>query len=578
MEKKTKQPMLKAFAQLMYNARRYSKALFCAIAGLIMTRAAEGAIYKFVLPYTVDSGLIEKDPTFLERLPLIIIGVFITIGCGEFLAKYFMGYVGRSVVRDYKQQMLAHLLKVPMSYYKSNTVGTLISKINYDAEQVSTAVSDSVREFINSIVATVILVGVMFSISWRVTLVVVCVAPIIVFVLRNLGRHMRRYAARVQNTMGEVTNVAAEIITGYQVIKLYQGNEYELARVQRTTEENRRQELKTFFISALSSPIMQTICGVVLVGFIMMVTHESIMLSPGQIIGLIGVMIAMIRPLKQISVVNNVFQKGITAVESIHALLSTPPEVNNATQQIINRPRSLEFRQVSFAYPDEPDTKILNNVSFTVKKGETIAIVGGSGSGKSTLATLLPRFYELSQGKIYIDSQDISSIELINLRQQIALMSQQVILFNDTVANNIAYGMRNPDRLAIEHAAKVANAFDFIQQLPHGFDTLIGENGCLLSGGQRQRLAIARAILKDAPILVMDEATSALDTQSENLIKEALTRLIRDRITIIIAHRLSTIEHADKIIVMDGGKIVETGTHQQLIAQQGRYAQLQSVL
>lgn len=578
MQKQThKKPVLRAFMQLMYAARRYRLALFGAIAGLIMTRVAEGMVYKYVVPYTLDTGLIGHDPNFLSRMPAIFIGTFVTIGIGEFLAKYCMGFVGRSVVRDYRQQMLAHLLTVPMAYYKTHTVGTLISKINYDAEQVSTAVSDSVREFLNSIVAITVLIGVMLSISWKVTLTVILVAPVVLAVLRIMGKKMRRYTARVQNTMGEMTNVAAEIITGYQVIKLYQGSEYELARVRRTTEENRSQELKTFFISAIGSPIMQFIGGVVLVGFIFLVMHESINLPPGQVFGLVGVLIALIRPLKQISAVNNVFQKGISAVESIQALLTTPAEVNRGTQFIAQRPNKLQFKNISFAYPDEPNRLVLDNISLTVKRGQTIAIVGGSGSGKSSLAALVPRFYDLQHGQILIDDQDIATIDLVNLREQIALMTQNVILFNTSVTDNIAYGLQNPDPAQIKHAAKVANALDFIEKLPLGFDTIIGENGCLLSGGQRQRLAIARAVLKDAPILIMDEATSALDTESESAIKEALDNLIQDRITIIIAHRLSTIEHADQIIVMDQGRIVETGTHHELINNQGRYAQLQQV-
>ncbi len=564
-----------AFGQLMYAARVYSIALGAAIIGLIITRVAEASIYKYLIPQTLDDGFIAQKPDFLQHMPVLFLGIFCTIGLGEFLSKYFMGYVGRSVVRDYRQQMLGHLLHVPMGYYKKHTIGELISKINYDAEQVATAVSDAVREFLNSIVAIIVLFGVMLSISWRVTAVLLFVVPIVSTSLRMVGKRMRRYSMQVQQTMGELTHVTAEVITGHQVIRIYQGNEYEMRRIKESTENNRDQELKTFMTAALSAPLMQVIGGSVLVGFIYLVTLDAINLPPGQIFGMIGVMFALIRPLKQISGVNNVFQKGIAGVESIHQLLQTPPEINYAHSTIQQRPQELRFNNVNFAYPDAPDTPVLKNISFSARCGQTVALVGGSGSGKSSLISLVPRFYDLEQGEILIDGQNIANFDLLSLRKQIALITQQVVLFNDTVANNIAYGLAEVDLEQIRKAAIVANALEFIEKMPQGFDTQIGENGCMLSGGQRQRIAIARAVLKDAPILIMDEATSALDTESELAIKVALNNLMRDRITLVIAHRLSTIEQADKILVLDKGQIIESGTHQELLHKQGRYAQLQ---
>lgn len=564
-----------AFWQLMLSARKYAPAIICAITGLIVTRLAEASIYKYLIPQTLDEGFIARSADFLRHMPLLFIGIFSAIGLGEFLSKYYMGYVGRSVVCDYRQKMLNHLLVVPLHYYKQSGIGELISKINYDAEQVSTAVSDAVRECLNSIVGIVVLFGVMFSISWKISLVIMLLAPFISWALRVMGRRMRRYSMQVQNTMGELTHVTAEVIIGHQVIRLHQGNEYERARIKVATENNLSRELRTFLLAGLSSPIIQFIGGIVLAGFIYLVTLDSIHLPPGQIFGLIGVLFALLRPLKQISSVNNVLQKGIAAINSIEKLLNVPTEFDVGTHKINIRPRQLTFEQVSFAYPDEPENKVLSEISFTAQSGQTVAIVGGSGSGKSSLISLIPRFYDVVSGQISLDGQSINNFTLQSLRRQISLITQNVVLFNDTIAQNIAYGIENIDMAAVIHAARVANALDFIEKLPLGFNTVIGENGCLLSGGQRQRLAIARAVLKDAPILIMDEATSALDTESELAIKLALQNLVQDRITLIIAHRLSTVEQADKIIVLDKGNIVEHGTHRELIAKQGRYAQLQ---
>lgn len=565
----------RAFWQLMHSARVYYVAIICAIAGLIITRLAEALIYTNLIPQTLDEGFIARQAEFLRYMPIKFIGIFLAIGLGEFLSKYYMGYVGRSVVCDYREQMLNHLLQVPMSYYKQHTIGELISKITYDAEQVANAVSDAVRECLNSIIAIIVLFSAMLTVSWRVTITIMFVAPVVGFVLRMLGLRMRRYSTQVQNTMGALTHVTSEVITGHQVIRIYQGMRYEQERIRDATQNNLRQELKTFFLSGLSAPIMQLVGGTVLVGFIYLVTMDSIKLPPGQIFGLIGMLFALIRPLKQMTGVNNVLQKGIAAIGSIHTLLQTPPELNTGIIKLQSRPMELRFNGVSFAYPDAPNDWVLQDISFSARCGETVAIVGGSGSGKSSLISLVPRFYEPITGSIYLDDYNLSDIDTNSLRGQIAMITQNVILFNDTVANNIAYGMSDVPRADIKHAAEIANALEFIERLPLGFDTPIGENGCLLSGGQRQRIAIARAILKDAAILIMDEATSALDTESELAIKVALQNLMRDRITLVIAHRLSTIEAADKIIVLDKGRIIETGKHQELLARKGRYAQLQ---
>lgn len=545
----------------MRSAKLYSLTISVAIFGLLIARFSDAAIYKYLIPHTLDDGFIARDSQFFQQMPYLFLGIFLCLGIGEFMSRYCMGYVARSVVRDYRQQMLKHLLQVPVEYYKKITSGELLSKINYDSEQVAVAVSDAIREFLNSIVAICILISVMFSISWRVSSVILLAVPVIAWVMKYAGRKMRRYSARVQKTMGNLTNVSSEIVNGYQEIKVFQGEEYEKIRIEQATNENRKQELRTFLVTALSSPIMQLLGGLVLISFVFMVTRDKVTLSTGQIVGLIGAMFALIRPLKQITEVNNVFQKGIAAVESIQSLLDIDKEKNTGTKTIENSRGHIKFDNVNFSYANNSNI-VINNLSLEINSGETIALVGKSGSGKSTLMNLLLRFYVPTSGTICLDNIDISELELTEYRRQLALVSQNVILFNDTIANNIAYGHK-VDKDKILSAAEAANCLEFIDNLPNGFDTFIGENGCLLSGGQRQRIAIARALLKDAPVLLLDEATSALDNQSEDLIKQALDNLTKNRTTLIIAHRLSSIEKADKIYQLHNGNL-ELVTYEKL--------------
>lgn len=545
----------------MRSAKLYSLTISVAIFGLLIARFSDAAIYKYLIPYTLDDGFISRDSQFFQKMPYLFLGIFLCLGIGEFMSRYCMGYVARSVVRDYRQLMLKHLLQVPVEYYKKITSGELLSKINYDSEQVAVAVSDAIREFLNSIVAICVLISVMFSISWRVSSVILLAVPVIAWVMKYAGRKMRRYSARVQKTMGNLTNVSSEIVNGYQEIKVFQGEEYEKIRIEQATNENRKQELRTFLVTALSSPIMQLLGGLVLISFVFMVTRDKVTLSTGQIVGLIGAMFALIRPLKQITEVNNVFQKGIAAVESIQSLLDIDKEKNTGTKTIENSRGYIKFDNVNFSYANNSNI-VINNLSLEINSGETIALVGKSGSGKSTLMNLLLRFYVPTSGTICLDNIDISELELTEYRRQLALVSQNVILFNDTIANNIAYGYK-VDKDKILSAAEAANCLEFIDNLPNGFDTFIGENGCLLSGGQRQRIAIARALLKDAPVLLLDEATSALDNQSEDLIKQALDNLTKNRTTLIIAHRLSSIEKADKIYQLHNGNL-ELVTYEKL--------------
>ena len=580
LEIKSSKNVFKAFALLMNSARAYVKYLVIAITGLLLTRLSEAAIYKFLIPQTVNYGLIDKDLHFMRQMPWMILIIFLCLGIGEFLSKFMMGLVGRGVVRDYRVSMLNHLLEVPVAYYKNNSSGILLSKINYDAEQVAIAVSDAIREFLSSIIAISVLISAMVSISWQVTVGCILIIPLVAGYLHVAGKFMRKYSARVQHTMGNLTHVASEVINSYPVIKIYGGKLYEQKRIREAANNNFKQELKMFFVKAISSPIMQLIAGSTLVFFVSIVGFNILPLTTGEIFGLIGIMFAMIRPLKQITEVNNVFQKGLTAVASIHNLLYIPKEKESGSMLVNCVQGRVVFDKVNFCYyPKHDNAKALalSNISFSVAAGKTVAIIGRSGSGKSTLISLLVRFFEPSSGRILLDGIDIKQYSLTNLRSQFAMVAQQTMLFNDTVANNIAYGCNNKvSQKDIKNAAQAAYALEFIESLPNGFDTYIGENGSLLSGGQRQRLAIARAILKNAPILILDEATSALDTESERHIQLAMEYLMANKTTFIISHRLSTIKNADTIIVLDKGCVVDQGNYEVLSNKKAWYATMGS--
>jgi len=567
--------LLQATKILASQLKNYKVYLSIAIFGIIIFMAAtKFGIYGYLIPRMLDEGFIAANPEFLRTMPYFIPLIFLGIGFGEFLSKFFMGLIGRSVVCDYRKAILQHLLVLPIDFYKQHSSGELISKINYDCEQMATAVSDSVKELLSSLIAIVFAFLVMLSISWQVTLLLAAVAPIVGAVLNFVNFKIRRYSAKIQQTMANLTHVSNEVIRGHEVIRAYQSEQYERDRVAKVCENNCKQEIRSVFITALSSPVIQLMGAIVLVIFVYLVTTDSIEVRPGQMVGLMGAMYSLLRPIKQLSQVNGVIQKGIVAVTSIDNLLDMPAESDCGTQNLTNVHGILEFKEVSFAY--SPAENVLSNISFSAFPGQTVAIVGRSGAGKSTLASLISRFYQPTYGSITIDGNNISDVTLTSLRSNVSLVTQNVTLFSDTIANNIAYGSR--DKVTMEQiiqAAKFAHIYDFIMQQELGFETAVGENGCRLSGGQRQRLAIARAILKDAPIIILDEATSALDNESEKYIQQGLNYLKQGRTTIIIAHRLSTIENADKILVMEAGKIVEQGSHQQLIQQGGAYQHLQ---
>lgn len=560
------------YQRLLQYAKRYWVAFLIGIIGTILLSAADAG-FAWVLKPILDKGFIAKDTLFIKWLPLGIVIAFILRGVAGFMSNYFMTSAGRNVVMRFRQDIFAHLLKLPAPFYDNTSSGQLLSTLLYNVEQVAKASTDALVTIVQESFLITGLLGVMILTSWQLSLLFLIATPLIATIARRSSKRMRQLSKNVQNSMGGVTHVAEEAIEGYKVIRMFGGETYETNKFNILSEKNRSRELKVIATNTLASSGVQLVAGSVIACIIYLATSHYTSITPGAFMSMIASMLALLKPMRNLTTVNSTIQKGIAAAESIFALLDQPAEkdVGNCSLQRVKG--RIVYENVSFAY--QAEKRVLSNISFVAEPGQTIALVGRSGSGKSTLINLLPRFYDGYTGKILMDDMDIHEIKLSDLRNQFALVSQHVTLFNDTIANNIAYGrLSKVSDAEIIEATKAAHAYDFIQELPQGLQTLVGENGVLLSGGQRQRLAIARALLKDAPILVLDEATSALDTEAERHIQAALEELMQHRTTLVIAHRLSTVERADKILVMDAGQIVETGNHQELLALNGYYAKL----
>ena len=537
------------------------------------------ASFTYVLKPILDKGFIAKDMSFIRMLPVIIIGLFLLRGIANFTANYFMHRAGREVIYQFRWRTFQHLMKLPMHFYAKKSRGTLLSTIIYNAEQVSSAGTEALTSVVQSGFTVLGLLTVMLMNSWRLTLIFLLIAPIISVIIKFASRRMRQISHQIQGSVGEVTAIAQEALENYQVIRIFGGESYEKGKFAKAIRNNFRQELRLIVTRVLSSSTVQIVTASVLAFIIYMVTAPSSFLNvtAGSFVSMVGAMFAMLKPMKDLTTVTGKIQRGLAGAQSIFELLDSDLEPDTGTKALQQVQGEISLQAVSFSYPDS-DISVLRDVSFTANAKQTIAIVGRSGSGKSTLVSLLPRFCEIAAGQIRLDGVDTRELCLANLRQHFALVSQQVTLFNDTIAHNIAYGALNTaDRQSIVTVAKQAHAMEFIEQLPQGLDTIVGENGVMLSGGQRQRIAIARALLKNAPILVLDEATSALDNESEYYIQLALEQLMQQRTTFVIAHRLSTIEKADQIIVLDQGRVVEQGTHQQLLQLRGHYARLHAM-
>jgi len=563
------------YLRLWSYTRRYGWMFLLGIAGVSVDAAMQAAFVKFMEPL-IDRVFVAKDSEFGLWLAGMIVLIGIARIVGNFAGVYGMEWVGRKVVADLRLELFSRYVTLPAAFFDRYTAGQLISKLAYNSEQVANAATKSIVTAFRDVMLVIFLVGVMVSSSLKLTLVMLLLVPMIGLLVTVISRRFRKISHRIQDSMADVSHVTEEVVSGHRVVKVFQGQQTEISRFERVNDKTRRLHMRMEATHLVGSSMVQVAAVTAIVLLMIIATRPAMLdsISAGTFTTLFWAMVGTIPPLKRLTTVQSQLQKGIAAADSIFKVLDTDGEQDSGTVSVARVKGEIEFRNVCFNYPGD-DRPVLQDISFRVPAGSVTALVGHSGSGKTTLAGLLPRFYLYSSGQVLLDGIELNDYTLNSLRAQIALVSQDVVLFNDSVAGNIAYGaLSGASEGDIEKAAKAAHAMEFIDRLPNKLATEVGENGTLLSGGQRQRLAIARALLKDAPILILDEATSALDNESERAIQEALAEVMKHRTTLVIAHRLSTIENADQVVVLDQGRVVESGTHQQLLEYGKVYAGL----
>lgn len=521
-----------------------------------------------------DGTFENRDARTIIWLPVALVCLFVIRGLADFTQTYFMGYVGRQIVKRLRSQIFARMLELPISYYDRNSSSVLLSRLTYNTEQVGQATTDSVVVSVREAFTIIGSLIALFVLNARLAAISIVMGPLLSWLVTIINRKFRRYSRRIQDSMGDITRVTKETLDAPRVVKVYNAQGYQNAQFEAVNEHNRRSHMRLVLTKGLSNPVVQLVMSTGAAVVLSIAIADAIhgRMTMGDLLAFLVALVGISQPLRSLVSVAGPLQQGIAAGQSIFEVLDEPPEPAGgrfASQRVRG---DIEFDRVSFSYP-AGQGMALRDVSFKVPAGEMLAIVGRSGSGKSTVVNLLPRFYDVTGGVVSVDGHDVREYELTSLREQIALVSQEVVLFNDTIRANIAFGRDVPPS-AIEDAARAAHVLEFAEVLPAGLDTVVGDRGVLLSGGQRQRISIARALLKNAPILILDEATSALDTESERIIQAALERLMRNRTTFVIAHRLSTVEKADRIVVVEGGRVVESGTHAELLARNGHYASL----
>ena len=576
MRKQTKD--IELYLRLLGYVKPYWRMFIISVIAMVVLAITEPAIAALMKPM-LDGGFIEKDPEIIALVPVLFVVLFAVRGIADFSSSVALNWVANKVIMDLRGDMFMQLLALPSRYYDQHVTGRLISRFAYDVSQVKSATTNAITVVIRDSLTIVGLLAWMFYLNWQLSLISLLCAPFIAGLVLVIRQRLRKMGRKVQATMGDISHVLSECIHNHKLIKLFGGSEQEGRRFFEVNNNNRRYMMKFAIASAATGPGIQFIAAVATAAIVYIATRQAISgsLTVGEFISFIAAMSMLLTPLKRLVRINEFIQKGLAASESIFDLMDQETEIDKGGKQVERLRGEIELDNVSFRY-DPEHSAALKRITLTVRPGETVALVGSSGSGKTTIANLLPAFYQVNEGAIRLDGVDVRDYSLATLRANIAFVSQEVMLFNDTVRNNIAYGaLADSSDDAVHKAAEAANAMEFIRDLPRGMDTNIGEKGQRLSGGQRQRLAIARALLKDAPILILDEATSSLDTESERSIQDALDNIRRNRTCIIIAHRLSTVENADRIVVIDQGRIVQSGTHKQLLQQDGVYARLHQV-
>lgn len=547
-----------------------------AIVAVALDAAGQGLFFYLLRPL-IDETIVASDPVFSWWLPGLVMGAVLLRIVGNFGGVYGMEWVGRRLIADLRQDVFGRYLGLPASYFDQHSPGQMISVVSYNSEQVAQGATTALIGAVRDALTVVALIGVMLIQSWRLALAMLLLAPVILLVVSVISVRFRKLSTRIQDSMGDVTHLTEEAVHGQEVIKVYGGQAHEAKQFGDETESNRRLHLKLTATQLISSSLIQLAAGAAVIILLVLAASDWLResISAGIFMSVLAAMVACIPPLKRLTRLHVVIEKAVAAAESIFEIIDSPTESNEGTYAPANITGNIKFEQISFRYGDE-GAPVLDDINIELKPGTLTALVGRSGSGKSTLMKLLPRFYEPSSGRVVLDEVNLTDYELMALRSHIGLVSQQVVLFNDTIAANIAYGSATPRSLEeIQAATEKAYAMEFIERFPDGLNTQLGAGGVMLSGGQRQRLAIARAILKDAPILLLDEATSALDAESEQWVQKALENLFADRTCLVIAHQLSTIQRADQVIVLDQGRVVESGTHASLMAiEEGLYRHL----
>lgn len=566
------------YRRLLGYVKPYWRAFALSIFGMAVMAATEPLLPALLKPM-LDGTFVNKDETVMRMVPWFILGIFFVRGIASFVGTYAINWVGNKLVMDLRDEMFRKLLALPTRYYDDHATGNLISKLTFDVTQVTAAATSVVTITIRDSIIIVGLLGWLFYLNWKLTLLSLVMVPVIAIIIRTINSRLRNASRDSQRAMGDITQVIEESVTAHKVVKLFGGQQYESGRFSEQANWVRRHTMKQAAAAAANVPIVQMVAAVALAVIIYIATIQTRTdeTTVGGFLSFVAAMLMLTAPLKRLTSVSEFMQRGLAASESIFELLDTPGEIDTGKTTIGRARGSLGFEHVTLSYQQD-DRLALRDICLEIPAGQSVALVGSSGSGKSTLANLVPRFYLPTSGRITLDGHDLSDLTLSSLRANIALVSQEVVLFNDTVAANIAYGqMREVPEEEIVAAAQAAHAMEFIREMPQGLQTLVGEKGVRLSGGQRQRIAIARAILKNAPILILDEATSALDSESERHVQAALETLMQGRTSLVIAHRLSTIEKADRIVVLQKGEIVEIGTHAELLAKGGVYAQLHRI-